>query len=63
MQLGDSVIGVIAGAFGDDEKIEMIVEIAAYAGQVVLDLDADLFEVIGRPYAGLQKQLRRSDRA
>ena len=35
VQLGVVVVGVVAGAFGDDEEIEMVLQVGADAGQVV----------------------------
>ena len=57
------VVGVVAGAFGDDEQIEMILQVGADAGQVVHRRDADRFQMIGRADARLQQQLRRADGA
>ncbi|MCY1312490.1 hypothetical protein D9M70_629170 [compost metagenome] len=53
MKFRHTVIGVVAGAFGNDEEIEVVLQVAANAGQVVLHRDADRLQVIGRADAGL----------
>ena len=63
VQFGDAVIGMVAGAFADDEQVEVILHVGADAWQVVVYPDADRFQMIGRADAGLQEQLRRADGA
>ena len=62
-ELGVAVIGVVARAFGDDVEVEMVLQVAADARQVVHDRNADRPQMIGRADAGLQQQLRRADGA
>ena len=57
MQLGDAIIGVIAGAFADHEEIEVILHVAADAGQIMQRLDADRPQMIRRSDTGLKQQL------
>ena len=46
-----------------DEKIQVILEVSTDTRQIVKHLDAHRPQMVGRSYAGLQKQLRRSDGA
>lgn len=57
----NTVISVIARAFSDDEKIQVILKVSTDTRQIVKHLDAHRPQMVGRSYAGLQKQLRRSD--
>ena len=52
VQLGVVVVGVVAGAFGDDEQVEMVLQVGADAGQVVHRRDADRLQMVGRADAG-----------
>src|SRR5690606_21362652 len=63
VQLRVIVVGVVAGAFGDHEQVEMVLHVGADAGQVVYRFYADRFQVVGRTDAGLHQQLRRADGA
>ena len=60
VQLGDVIVGMIARAFGDDEEIEMILQILADARQIMDDRDADRLQMIGGADARLQQQLGRA---
>ena len=63
VRLRDAVVGVVAGAFADRVEIEVILQIAADAGQIVDDGDAGLPERIGGADAGELQQPRRADGA
>ncbi|MNT53257.1 hypothetical protein D3C72_1903370 [compost metagenome] len=54
VKLGDAVIGMVAGALGNHEKIEMILKVRTDAGQVMEYLHAHGFQMIRRAYARLQ---------
>ena len=63
VRLEHAVIGVIAGTFGDDVEVEMVLQVGADARQVVHRRDADRPQMIGRPDPGEQQQARRADSA
>ena len=63
VRLRDAVVGVVAGAFADRVEIEMILQVAADAGQIVDHGDAGLFERVGGADAGQLQQPRRADGA
>ncbi len=57
------VVGEVARAFGDDEEVEMVLQVLADAGQVVHRLDADRLQMIGRADAGEHQEFWRADGA
>ncbi len=51
MGLGDTIIGVIAGAFANRVQVKMVLEIGADAGQIVNDRHAHVSERVRGAYA------------
>ena len=54
MRLAILVVGMIAGAFADDADIEMILQIAADARQIVDRPEPYFFNMCGRPDSRLE---------
>ena len=54
---------MIAGAFGQDAEIEMVLQIAADARKIMHRLDPDRRQVIGRADARQHEDLRLTDNA
>ena len=57
MRLVVLVVGVVAGALGDDEQVEVILQVRTNAGEIVHHADPDRAQVVGGSDAGLQQQL------
>src|ERR1700721_2191914 len=63
MPFGDVVVSMLAGAFGDDEEVEGVLKIAANAGEIRRNRNADRLQMIGWAHPRLHEQLRRAERA
>src|SRR6185295_16060541 len=57
------VIGVVAGALGNDEQVEMILKVASHSRQIEQHRDAHGAQMVRRPDSRLHQQLGRTDRA
>ena len=63
MRLGKAVVGVRAGAFGDDEQVNMVLQVRPHVGLVEHHRNAKVAQMIGRANARQLQQARRPDRA
>ncbi len=63
VRFGVAVVGVGAGAFGDDEEVDVVLQVRADAGLVEVDGDAERAEVVGRAEAGELQEAGGADGA
>src|ERR1700722_15621242 len=63
MPFGDVVVSMFSRAFGDNEEVEVVLKIAANAGEIMRNRNADRLQMIGWAHPRLHEQLRRAERA
>jgi hypothetical protein len=63
MRLGVAVIGVGAGAFGDDEEVKVVLQVRADLWAVEDDRDAEAAQVVGGADAGKLEEAGGADGA
>ena len=63
VRFGVAVIGVRAGAFGDHEEVEVVLQVRAHLRAVEDDGDAEAFQVVGGADAGELQEAGGADRA